>query len=151
MMERGAGSLTLSDAVKAANRPRVLLAEDDVEMRWLLARTLRQSGYRVSEAADGRELIALIGSQILRAPSQTSIDLVVSDIRMPGLSGLNVLMGLRRARWDVPVLLITGFGDSETHTLACRLDAQVLDKPFDLDDFRSVVGRLVRQAEAPAA
>lgn len=54
---------------------------------------------------------------------------------MPGCGGLEVLARMRRVEWSTPVILITAFGDAETHTEACRLGAaRVLDKPFDVDE-----------------
>ena len=133
-------NFNLQQAYVLASRPRVVLAEDDLELRGLLASTLRRDGFEVVEATDGPDLLRVIGEEILRAQDGPGVDLVVSDIRMPGLSGLNVLAGLRRADWSTPVLLITGFGDHQTHAEARRLGAAaVLDKPFDLDVFRSTV------------
>jgi len=139
-----------NDGWRARPRPRVLLAEDDVEMRRLLAATLRRDGCEVLEAADGNELLAFISDEVIRAGgivSSLRIDLIVSDIRMPGLTGLAVLAGLHEARLPIPVVLVTAFGDDETHRLARRHGAAVvLDKPFGLDDFRSAVLRLVGSA-----
>ncbi len=73
------------------------------------------------------------------------VDVVVSDIRMPGASGLDLLAGLRRDDWTTPVVLITAFGDpGGRHAEAYRLGADaVLDKPLDVDDLRLVVQTLV--------
>ena len=85
--------LDLKDA--PAPRPiRVLLAEDDPEMRWVLAWYLRQDGYEVVEVADGTELEAVICAAAEGAYDQTSVDMVVSDVRMPGKNSLDVLRGL---------------------------------------------------------
>jgi DNA-binding response OmpR family regulator len=132
--------------------PRVLLAEDDAELRRFLATTLRRDGYEVIEAKNGDELLSLIGSQILSPLDRPAIDLVVSDIRMPGQSGLRVLASLRRADWGTPVVLITAFGDRETHEEARRLGAvAVFDKPFDIDDLRTVVMNVIGPATPPKA
>jgi DNA-binding NtrC family response regulator len=67
-------------------------------------------------------------------------DVLVSDVRMPGLGGLDVLRGLRHCEWANPVILITAFGDEATHLEAVRLGAAaVLDKPFDVDDLRAIL------------
>jgi len=131
--------LTLGQAVLAARPARVLLAEDDTELRTLLATCLRQDGYCVVEAKDGDELLQEIGDGLLAAYSVRP-DLIVSDIRMPGRSGIDVLAGLRDAAWETPVVLVTAFGDEETHARAKALGATaILDKPFDVDDLRTVV------------
>ena len=119
---------------------RVLVAEDDDELRWLITRTLRKSGFEVIEARDGSALLDRAGELLLRDPSLSGLDLIVSDIRMPGWSGLDVLAGLTHSEVRVPMVLITAFGDSSTHERARRLGAAaVVDKPFDLDHLCDVV------------
>lgn len=121
----------------------ILLAEDDTELRSLLAETLREDGYRVLEARDGVELIDRLEEAVaMRVRHGTQLALVVTDVRMPGLSGLDILGLLGCTRWQVPVLVVTAFGDAETHTEAQRLHARaVLDKPFEIDAFRKEVER----------
>ncbi len=124
-------------------RPRILVAEDDREMRRLLVEALREDGYTVDEAPDGVELLAHIGSSVLfgtfgsvRRPP----DLIVTDVRMPGLTGLTVLAALRGTGESVPVIVITAFGDEETHRLAQQHGAvAIFDKPFDLVDLRTAI------------
>ncbi len=125
----------------APRRPRVAVAEDNVEMRRLIAATLRGDGYEVVEAGDGTELIARLealgGAQ---GPARTAVELIVSDLRMPGLSGMDVLGAIRDGNWRTPFILITAFGDEETHREAEDLGAAaVLDKPFDLERLRTLV------------
>ncbi|WP_438024134.1 response regulator [Sorangium sp. So ce233] len=122
---------------------RVLLAEDDRELRLLLATALRRDGYEVLEARDGNHLLEIMGESLVSSGG-APLDIVVSDIRMPGKSGLELLAGLRRDDWSTPVVLITAFGDPETHAEAYGLGADaVLDKPLDVDDLRVVVQALV--------
>lgn len=130
---------------EARRRPRVLLAEDDAALRALLARLLRQEGCDVIEACDGLDLFSRIEAEVNTSGRKAhSIALVVSDIRMPGLSGLEVLSILRCGFWDTPVILLTAFGDDRTHAEARELGAtRVFDKPFDLDEFRRVVREMV--------
>jgi CheY-like chemotaxis protein len=117
----------------------VLLADDDPDMRQMIARRLRRAGYRVKEVADGGQLLKHLGNEKLRRLYEEP-DLVISDIRMPGLSGLEVLGILRQADWAMPVILITAFGDRQTHDDARRLGAAtLLDKPFELDDLMYAV------------
>lgn len=125
------------------HRPRIVLAEDDPAMRAMLAGVLRRDGYQVLEASSGAELLDLIASETDEGQVHMP-RLVISDIRMPGGSGLDALAELRTHRPHINVVLITAFGDAATHAEAHRLDAQiVLDKPFDLDDLRTVVRLLV--------
>lgn len=118
----------------ASPRRRVLLVEDDPEMRELMALALRGDGYEVREAADGLEALRLLGAE-----ENPGFDLVVSDVRMPGCSGLEMLQRLRGRPSQIPVVLVTAFGDRETHARARRLGAALLDKPFELNDLRELV------------
>jgi CheY-like chemotaxis protein len=126
------------EAGEAMAPPRVLLAEDDAEMRELVASSLRRDGFEVVELRDGGELFDHIGISWVGPPDHRRPDLVISDVRMPGFSGLEILDILRQADWALPVILITAFGDADLHQEAQRLGAAaVFDKPFDLDDLRT--------------
>jgi DNA-binding response OmpR family regulator len=121
---------------------RILLAEDNDEMRLLLASVLRRDGYLVIEAKDGRELVKHLTEH--GAGAACDIDLVISDVRMPGASGLDVLAGLREIDWSMPVILITAFGSADTKTRASELGAAILlDKPFELEELRHAVRSVV--------
>ena len=126
-------------AVQGGPRRRVLLAEDDAALRPLIASALRGDGYEVLEARDGLELLANVESTLAEWGPRPEGVLIISDVQMPGLGGLDVLAILRCAFWAAPVILITAFGDEETHAEAHELGAAaVFDKPFDLDELRSV-------------
>ena len=120
----------------------VLVAEDDADSRRLVVDALQGEGYRVIEVENGRQLAKCLAD--MKGKLCPRPDLVISDIRMPGHTGLDVLAALRESDWAMPVILITAFGDHQTHEEARRLGAAtVLNKPFDLDDMvdaaRSIV------------
>jgi len=120
----------------------VLVAEDDAEMRRVIVDTLVRDGAEISEAASG---VALFDWLRRMAHDGELPDLLISDVRMPGLSGLQVLRMVRDRGWSVPVILITAFGDEDTHNEASDLGATaVFDKPFDVDDLRTAVVHFVR-------
>jgi CheY-like chemotaxis protein len=121
---------------------RVLVAEDDREMRRLIVDALRKDGYEVVEVPDGGRMLVRITDECFRATSPT-IDLIVSDVRMPICSGLEIVRAIRDSGWTVPVILMTAFGDDETRDRAAEMDAVLFDKPFDLDDLRTAVFSLV--------
>lgn len=121
--------------------PRVLVAEDDREMRRLVVEALRNDGYDVHEAADGGRLLVLVTAQYHHASAE--VDLIISDVRMPICTGLQILKGLRDAHWTVPVILMTAFGDESTRARAEALGAILFDKPFAMDDLRTAVLNLV--------
>jgi len=124
----------------ACRAPRILLAEDDEGMRSILASTLRGDGYEVVEVGDGSRLLHRLLYSKLLFGSRNGFDLIISDVRMPKVSGLGVLASLRGDDDAPPVILITAFGDRETHAEAERLGAVALfDKPFDIQDFRVAV------------
>jgi DNA-binding response OmpR family regulator len=107
----------------------------------LVATSLRRSGYDVTMCTNGINLLDHLGSYLLRG-GEDHYALIVSDIRMPGVTGMEVLEGLRHVKAAPPVILITAFGDRETHLEAERFGAvAVLDKPFELD-------RLLRLVES---
>jgi DNA-binding response OmpR family regulator len=113
---------------------RVLIAEDDDEMRRLVAEALRKDGYEVLEAADAQQLLAeLVRSDLWTGNRRGAIDLILTDIRMPGCSGLDIMEILREAEWQTPMILMTAFGDRETRSRAEGLGAVLLDKPFRID------------------
>ncbi len=120
-------------------RPRkIFLAEDDEDMRALLARALRSDGYEVVEARDGAELLELLG-EVSSSPWRRP-DLIVTDVFMPGYSGLGVLGALRRTSWNIPVFVITARRDADVAADAMRLGAsKVFRKPFDLTDLRAAI------------
>jgi CheY-like chemotaxis protein len=122
---------------------RVLLAEDDGEMRRVVADALRGDGYDVVELADGGRLLVDIAARLKTGIGGDSLDLIVSDIRMPICSGLQILSALRDAHWRTPVILMTAFGDEATRKQAESLSAVLFDKPFDLDDLRTAVANLL--------
>lgn len=120
---------------------RVLLAEDDTEMRRLLVSTLLRERCEVIEARNGLQLWEQL--EHTARDREHELDLIISDVRMPGRSGLDVLRVLRRTDRTTPVILITGFGDPDTHAEAYQLGVlAVFNKPFDLDDLRTLVTSL---------
>lgn len=131
-----------------SSKARLLLAEDDFELRELLACVLRADGHDVVEARDGNELWSLLSgeNEASTGAAQPPFALVVSDVRMPGLTAFDVLSKLQRSLTDTPVILITAFGDQTTHMRALRLGAsRVFDKPFDCDDLRAAVHETLHQ------
>lgn len=136
------------DGVWVAHHPRVLIAEDDPDLHRFLVTVFDQDGYIVDEVKTGFDLLARASRPHSR---DQELDLIISDIRMPGLTGLEVLAGLRSPHrpggWNTPVILITAFGDEETHAEAKRLGAAIFDKPFDIDDLRACAINMVSRAQ----
>jgi DNA-binding response OmpR family regulator len=126
--------------VEDGSPTRVILAEDDAPLRRLLASVLAHDGYEILEARNGIELLAHIEQTLFARRERVDAFLIIADIHMPELTGLDVLAILRCARATTPVILITAFGDDETHAEARELGARaVFDKPFDIDALRTAV------------
>jgi DNA-binding response OmpR family regulator len=127
-------------------KPRILVIEDDPEMRALVSIELRSDGFEVVSTANSDEFLQVVETLATEyGLGQDAISLIVSDVRMPGLDGLGLLAALRCASWRTPVVLMTAFGSQETHEEAARLGAVVLDKPFEMEKLAGVARRLVRR------
>jgi CheY-like chemotaxis protein len=113
----------------------LVVAEDDPFLREWLITVLRGLDARVLAAATGQELVSILARE-------SDIDLVVSDIRMPGPSGLEVLAGARARGSTVAFLFITGYGGPDVQNAAAELGATVLGKPFGARDLLARVREL---------
>ncbi|MEK7701826.1 MAG: sigma-54 dependent transcriptional regulator [candidate division NC10 bacterium] len=106
---------------------RVLIADDEDSLRWVLEKGLRQAGYEVTCVKDGASAI--------RAFEAEPFDLVFLDVRMPGVDGLDALARLRQIRPDATVIVMTAHGTMDTAIQAMQRGAyDYLAKPFDLDE-----------------
>jgi len=106
---------------------RILIADDEDSLRWVLEKGLRQAGYDVVAVKDGEEAVRVFEAQ--------PFDLVFLDVRMPGLDGLTALERIRDLRPDVYVIVMTAHGSMDTAIKAMQRGAyDYLNKPFDLDE-----------------
>jgi CheY-like chemotaxis protein len=141
------GSLALPSGLAQSSRKQrrcLLLAEDDEAFRTLLQLALAGDGYDVVAVKDGTELLEQLSVSLSSGSANDRFDVVVSDVRMPGWTGLNVLLTMRHEANPPPIVLITAFGDERLHEQAMKAGAiAVLDKPFELDDLRAIVSRLM--------
>ena len=118
----------------------LLLVEDKNELRAMLRKALERAGYTVDEAPDGTAAI-----QKVRARRYL---LVITDLKMPGASGLDVLRETKQADSAIPVILLTAFGSVEEAVTAMKEGAfDFLQKPVDLDHLKLLVQRAARQQE----
>jgi CheY-like chemotaxis protein len=126
----------VAEALDHKAQTRVLVVDDDAEMRTLLRRTLEFDGHRVTERDRGMHA--------LTALREAPFDLVILDKEMPEMTGLDLLPLLRREFPRLPVLLVTAFGGRQVESSALRLGAtRYLEKPFHLSQFREVVDGLL--------
>lgn len=118
------------------NPPRILVVDDDENLRWVLQTQLEQLGYTAMTAADGAAAL----TEIDRNPPS----LVLTDLKMPGLSGMDLLQRIRRDYPEIPVLMMTAFGTIQSAVEAMRAGAyDYLTKPIDHDELGLAVHRVL--------
>jgi CheY-like chemotaxis protein len=111
---------------------RVLVAEDDDELRGSLCDVLRRAGYDAVGAPDGRAVLEHLGSAMLLEQRDAPPDVILADVRMPGMTGVELLASVRDRGWTTPVLLMSAFGEADVRRQASDLGATAfLDKPID--------------------
>jgi two-component system, NtrC family, response regulator PilR len=119
---------TAASAPASADRrpPRILVVDDERSMRELLAIVLRREGYEVLLAENGKSAVDTL--------ERESVDLLISDIKMPDLSGVEVLRAAKKIDQDILGIMITAFASTDSAVEAMRLGAcDYLSKPFDID------------------
>jgi CheY-like chemotaxis protein len=110
----------------------ILVVEDEADARTFLARLLQDCGARVTAAADGAEAV--------QSASTGSYDLILTDLRMPEMDGMELMRSLRRLAVRAHVILITAYGDIKTFTDAMDLGADAfVHKPFRVDQILEVI------------
>lgn len=126
--------------MKSNKQKTILLADDDVNLRRVLEFQLTEAGYKVLTAQDGAEALdVFIGNDL---------DCVVTDLRMPKLSGLELLEKIKAANAEIPVIVITAFGEVETAVTAMKAGAfDYINKPFNRDEILLTLERALNFSE----
>lgn len=118
---------------------RVLIVDDDAEMRALLADVLQQEGYEVAEAKDGAEAVLALRAK--------RFDVILMDKNMPGPSGLDLLPGFRRVCPQSPIIMMTAFGDVPSYMEAMEKGAlEFLFKPFRMEEMKAAIAKALEPA-----
>ncbi|MEW6486652.1 MAG: sigma-54 dependent transcriptional regulator [Thermodesulfobacteriota bacterium] len=116
---------------------KVLVVDDDASLRRVLEYNLAQEGHAVATAASGEEALAAL--------ARGRFDLVVTDIKMPGMDGLDLLRRIRADSPDTPVIVITAFGTIETAVEAMKAGAfEYITKPFNRDELKLAAAKALR-------
>jgi two-component system response regulator AtoC len=124
-------------ASAALDVKRVLVADDELNMRRVLEAMLRREGYEVITAANGVEAMGGMGTK-------GGVHTVITDLKMPGLDGMGLLKRLSAEYPDVPVVMITAHGSVESAVEAVKLGAfDYLEKPFEQEQIRQVVAKAI--------
>ena len=121
----------------------VLLCDDDPELRRLLATYLRENGYRVTPIGDGRD--------VARHVADGSVDLLILDLMLPGINGLEVCRNLR-AHSNVPIIMLTARGSETDRIVGLEMGADdYVSKPFSPLELLARVKALIRRARMGGA
>ena len=123
---------------------RILIVDDEATIRMSLVEALGAEGYQVADAETGEEALVQCRDE--------TFDLLVTDLRLPGISGLELLKALRTQHQRLPVILMTAYGDVDTAVAAMRLGAyDYITKPFKLAEIRRQVRGALRATAATGA
>ncbi len=115
---------------------RILIIEDDQEMRSLLADYLKDEGYEAESVGNGSDAFQIL--------AQEQFDLVITDIRMPGLTGFDILSAIKKFQFEIPVIVITAFGGEEVYRRSIARGADgYLEKPIHFRKLRALIDNLV--------
>lgn len=116
---------------------KVLIVDDELNMRLVLAAMLKKEGYNVTSAADGREAL-----QILKA---NKMDVVITDLKMPNLDGMGLLNCVTEQYPEVPVIMLTAHGTVATAVEALKKGAlDYITKPFEIDDLKNIISKAIK-------
>jgi len=122
---------------------RVLIADDEKNMRWVLSEALAAEGYEVIQASDGKEALTAVEEQ--------HPDLMVLDHKMPSPDGMEVLRKIRAKGETFPVIMLTAHGNVATAVEAMKAGAtEYLTKPFDLGELKLSIDKAIRISELSA-
>ncbi len=122
--------------------PKVLVVDDEAPIRRQLKVGLAQHGYEVEESEKGLEALA----KIKTARSSNPFHFVILDIRLPDMDGLRVLQAIKGTYPDLPVVVISGYGNETTpETVEIKKGSVYLDKPFDVDTLIAELGKIAPQ------
>ena len=122
-------------------RPKILVVDDDASICRALSRMFRKDGFDVRTEADGRQGLA---TALFFAP-----DIVITDMRMPAMSGREMLVSLRKEGFESPCILLSGYHDIHGSDLRRLGIAASIGKPVDANDLRAIVTDLL--AKRPVA
>jgi excisionase family DNA binding protein len=134
----GAGAAVAAppQARPTADRPRVLVVDDEASIRDLLSKTLALAEYDVDTAPDGRSAL----ERLRLYP----YDLLIADLKMPGIDGLSVIREAKRLKTDLPVIIITGYSTESAAIEAVNLGvAGYLTKPFKVPQVLAVAAKAI--------
>jgi len=133
--------LLKSIRVKVETMKRILIADDEIELINSMAFTLKRKGFEISKATNGLSAFEQISET---CKNNNPFDLIITDIQMPGLSGIELIKKIREAKITTPILVITGFESSKLKKNILQIGcSNYLEKPFNLNDFTERISILI--------
>ena len=123
------------------NKQSLLLVDDDPEFRKAMKKMFEKSGYDVTVAADGQEALVALGEK--------NFDLIISDLRMPNLNGMELMEELKRRKINLPVIFITAYGEVESYMDLMNLGAfEYINKPVKGQEILGIVRKALESTSA---
>jgi len=119
---------------------KILLVEDDTHLQFLITEELKDEGYEVVTASNGKEALSLLFGERHEEP-----DLIILDIRMPKMDGLDTLGHILKSKLDVPVVIHSAYVSYKDNPLAMTADAYVL-KSHNFSRLKETVGELIHRS-----
>lgn len=117
----------------------ILIVDDEEGLREGLSKLLEDEGYAVKCAEDGEKALEIVRS--------THIDLMLTDMRMPGMSGIELLKQVRKIREEIGVIILTGYGEIESYIEAMNFGAmEYVSKPFKVNELKFIVSKILNQS-----
>ena len=130
-------------------KARIILAEDNDDVRVSLAQLLTDEGYEVVAVPNALELVNHLGPEVLLQRRGLPGDAIVTDLRMPLMDGFQLLQSARAHGWNIPVIVISAYADAETRAKAKDLGVTAfLEKPLDLEKLQRVLDEAVQKNSA---
>lgn len=121
--------------------PKILIVDDQKGIRLLLTEVFRHEGYETFQVSDGKQAIDIVRTE--------NPELVLLDMKIPGMDGLDILKRIKTINPDVDIIMMTAYGELDLVKEAFRLGALMhFTKPFDIDELREAVNGRLREAGA---
>ncbi len=116
----------------------ILVVDDEEGLRDALSKIFEDEGYTVCCAEDGEQALEML--------QRTHIDLILTDMRMPGMSGIDLLKKVREVHENLGVIILTGYGEIESYIEAMSFGAmEYVSKPFKVNELKFIVNKILQE------
>lgn len=116
---------------------KILIVDDELNMRLVLSAMLKKEGFEISSASNGREALQILQSN--------NMDVVITDLKMPDIDGMELLTSISGRHPEIPVIMITAHGTIATAVEALKKGAfDYITKPFDIDELKNIISKAIK-------